>query len=128
MPADYLQTFTMSYLGTAEWCDIDSDKKHTGFTMATIAAAKIDCAEFIKLVQAEFTESEATAILTRKGQDVAYTAAHDFWLTRNHHGAGFWDDERYNQFATNGGKRLTDIAHKFTGCNVFVNRGRLIIE
>lgn len=34
---------------------------------------------------------------------------HDFWLTRNHHGAGFWD-----RGLSNGrGKILTDIAHSF---------------
>lgn len=28
----------------------------------------------------------------RKGDGGAYAyAGHDFWLTRNHHGAGFWD-------------------------------------
>lgn len=32
---------------------------------------------------------------------------HDFWLTRNHHGAGFWDGDYEN------GDELTKIAHDF---------------
>ena len=32
---------------------------------------------------------------------------HDFWLTRNHHGAGFWDGDYEN------GDALTEIAHEF---------------
>ena len=36
-------------------------------------------------------------------------AGHDFWLTRNGHGAGFWDrDELPDEI----GKQLTDAAHK----------------
>ena len=33
---------------------------------------------------------------------------HDFWLTRNHHGAGFWD-RGLGKF----GDELTEIAHSF---------------
>ena len=37
-------------------------------------------------------------------------AAHDFWLTRNGHGAGFWDTSRWDKEA---GKRLTKSAEKY---------------
>lgn len=36
-------------------------------------------------------------------------AGHDFWLTRNGHGAGFWDGDYPEPAAT----LLTDIAHSF---------------
>lgn len=32
--------------------------------------------------------------------------AHDFWLTRNRHGAGFWDGDY-----PDGGRKLTKMAH-----------------
>ena len=35
-------------------------------------------------------------------------AGHDFWLTRNHHGAGFWD-----RGLGVAGEKLTEIAHSF---------------
>jgi hypothetical protein len=36
-------------------------------------------------------------------------AGHDFWLTRNHHGAGFWD-RGHDEWL---GKHLTDAAHAY---------------
>lgn len=39
---------------------------------------------------------------------------HDFWLTRNHHGAGFWD-RGYGEV----GKRLTKASHVYGEVNVF---------
>jgi hypothetical protein len=40
---------------------------------------------------------------------------HDFWLTRNHHGAGFWDRGLGER-----GDRLTDLAHGFGGADLYV--------
>ena len=42
--------------------------------------------------------------------------AHDFWLTRNHHGAGFWDGD-YGPI----GEVLTAIAHLFGESDLLVN-------
>lgn len=41
-------------------------------------------------------------------------AAHDFWLTRNGHGAGFWDGAWTEPVAT----ELTDAAHAFGSCDL----------
>jgi len=35
--------------------------------------------------------------------------AHDFWLTRNRHGAGFWDGDYPKAL----GEKLTEFSHKF---------------
>ena len=40
---------------------------------------------------------------------------HNFWLTRNHHGTGFWDGD-YEPY----GDELTDIAHKFGESDPYV--------
>lgn len=41
---------------------------------------------------------------------------HDFWLTRNHHGVGFWDrPEIYGEEFAN---KLTNLAHSFGEINV----------
>ena len=42
-------------------------------------------------------------------------AGHDFWLTRNGHGAGFWD-----RGLGEAGKKLTDAAHAFGECNLYL--------
>lgn len=44
-------------------------------------------------------------------------AVHDFWLTRNGHGAGFWDGDWTH------GDTLTTIAHKYRECHLYTNRG-----
>jgi hypothetical protein len=43
-------------------------------------------------------------------------AGHDFWLTRNGHGAGFWDGD----WPEASGKRLTDAAHAFGEFDLYV--------
>lgn len=45
----------------------------------------------------------------------ASQVGHDFWLTREHHGAGFWD-----RGLGDVGDRLTDAAHSFGGCDLYV--------
>ena len=58
--------------------------------------------------------------------DVALDLAdlgHDFWLTRNRHGAGFWDRGLGEL-----GKTLTEIAHSFGECDLYVgDDGRLYL-
>ena len=46
---------------------------------------------------------------------------HDFWLTRNRHGAGFWD--RGLEFV---GINLTDAAHAWGEFNLYVGDDGLI--
>ena len=43
-------------------------------------------------------------------------AGHDFWLTRNGHGAGFWD-----RGLDALGERLTKAAHDFGGIDPYLN-------
>jgi hypothetical protein len=43
--------------------------------------------------------------------------AHDFWLTRNRHGAGFWDGDYPDHI----GRELTKLSHTFREVGVFVN-------
>lgn len=40
---------------------------------------------------------------------------HDFWLTRNRHGAGFWDGDYPKPLAD----ELTKWAHSFGGCDLY---------
>lgn len=42
-------------------------------------------------------------------------AGHDFWLTRNHHGAGFWD-----RGLGEAGTKLTDAAHAWGSSDLYV--------
>lgn len=46
---------------------------------------------------------------------------HDFWLTRNRHGAGFWDRGLGEL-----GDTLTDIAHAYGECDLYIGDDGLI--
>lgn len=43
-------------------------------------------------------------------------AGHDFWLTRNHHGSGFWDDGWSKEV----GKKLTEACESYKECDLYV--------
>lgn len=51
-------------------------------------------------------------------------AGHDFWLTRNHHGAGFWDGGWPEPYAT----QLTELAHRAGERHVWESDGELFFE
>jgi N-acyl-D-aspartate/D-glutamate deacylase len=44
------------------------------------------------------------------------TVAHDFWLTRNYHGAGFWDGD-YPELV---GRKLTQISKELGQRDIYV--------
>ena len=69
------------------FCDIDEDD---------ILSIEKDCREFIK---------ENESLLDQVGDYEQH--GHDYWLTRNHHGAGFWD-RGYGEI----GNTLTENARK----------------
>lgn len=78
-------------------------------------SARDDCEDFLKLCDREG--------VSLKDWDDAQIG-HDFWLTRNHHGAGFWDRGRGEV-----GERATKLAHTFSERDVFVgDDGAVYIE
>jgi len=103
--------FFMAYLECAEWTNLEEPphgaKPITGgrsFSAEATKKAHDDCEKFIadncKLLVG--LESEQ--------------CGHDFWLTRNRHGAGFWD-RGYGQL----GKDLTRAAQKFPEQHTWIN-------
>jgi len=86
-----LDTFTKAYIEAALWTSTDESTPEGGEPMdanygitdlapETLERIKADCASF----QGQHLEDNH--------DDVAQ-AGHDFWLTRNGHGAGFWDGD-----------------------------------
>jgi hypothetical protein len=85
---DGLDEFTQGYLDAAEWLLENSRRdKINGWTKEAIACAKRVCEAFQKMNAVDLALYEEA---TGRGMGAA---GHDFWLTRNHHGAGFWDRE-----------------------------------
>jgi len=81
-----LSDMTKGYIAAALWssCDdndvpLDSNYSPGDIAPATREEMWSDCRDFLKSFGADLV-----------GMD-SEQAGHDFWLTRNHHGAGFWD-------------------------------------
>lgn len=101
-----LDAFTRAYIEAAMWTltgDDGDSLDHLGLhdiAEETIATAVRECAAF------QHTHS----FLIRASYKLGATDArngHDFWLTRNRHGAGFWD----RGYPGDMGQALTDAAH-----------------
>ena len=57
------------------------------------------------------------------GCDVIEQAGHDFWLSRNGHGTGFWDRDPEMYGGEYNAKRLQQIAESFGEVDVFDESG-----
>lgn len=77
-----------------------------------------DCAAFVERAGALLDASNYTGRLGDWG--LAAQIGHDFWLTRNRHGAGFWDGDWRD------GDELTEIAQSFGEVNPYVDSLGLI--
>jgi hypothetical protein len=92
--------------------DIPAGMGVTHLAVETVAQIRTDCAEFI---------ANNLALLEDAWARVGYSAeraGHDFWLTRNGHGAGFWDrDELY---AGGLGTKLSDACQKVPERDLYV--------
>ena len=109
-------SFLDSYIETALWSSTDENGNpldgieyaDTELAEETITAMQTDCQEFKRQAETLF----ATAGLS----SLDYHVAHDFWLTRNGHGAGFWDRGKGQA-----GNRLTDAAHVYGEVNLYID-------
>ena len=114
MTLDDLDTFTRAYIECALWSSLDDetllDQDHdiTSISKECLTAMIADCAKFQ-------TENMDMII-----NDLSQ-AGHDFWLTRNHHGAGFWDGE----YPRNGDV-LTAKSHEYGKCDLYIGDDGLI--
>ena len=112
-----MKTIVQHYLTAALWSSLDDngdtlDSTYSveDFSPELIARAEKDCAEF---------EEKAGLVLLEWQSDEQN--GHDFWLTRNHHGAGFWD-----RGLGKPGDMLTEIAESFGEICIYVgDDGRL---
>lgn len=111
------------YLVTALWSSTDDDTDEpfdanyniSDFDKESVREVEKDLEKFIK---------EAGRLLDKV--DDKSQIGHDFWLTRNHHGAGFWD--RPEVYGEEEAKKLTEIATKFPEKYLFAEGGKVHIE
>ena len=115
-----IDRFTRAYVECALWSSTDEstpqggvplDKNYTitDLDPDTLAAMVQDCQKF--------QEENAADIAGECDR-----AGHDFWLTRNGHGAGFWDGD----WPDDSGGRLTEASKKYGEFNLYVGDDGLI--
>lgn len=117
----HISLFVKSYIETALWSSTDGDgiplddSKYADAELApeTFGRFVKDCESFMVKYD-ELTASLDDSILRSFPPDSHIP--HDFWLTRNHHGAGFWDGDYPKPFD----KILTDLAQSFGECDLYV--------
>lgn len=106
------------YLETALWSSNDESDESGGepfdanystedIAPESIAQAKKDIEKFIQMAEDEGVLNPYLDAFTGPSWG---NLGHDFWLTRNHHGAGFWDRSEIDDEV---GKKLTNISQKF---------------
>lgn len=115
----YIQCMLWSTTGTSpdgedleslEWFDL---------SLEAMKKAKEECESFLN-VGAALLADLPTWYGKGDGGIYAY-AGHDFWLTRNHHGAGFWDRGLGDL-----GDRLTKLAHTYGEADPYIGDDGLI--
>lgn len=114
-----LDSFTTAYLVCALWSSRDESDDKGGEPMdsnyslhdisdKTLEQAIADCARF----QTEAGELISDENYKRSdAHNTTEIAGHDFWLTRNGHGAGFWDGD-WNEPAASKLDALADSFHE----------------
>lgn len=115
-----LDAFTAAYLECALWSTNDDSDERGGnplddnYTVNDIAPEALE--EAIADCKA-FQADHAADIDGNEEQ-----AGHDFWLTRNGHGAGFWDGDWPREV----GERLTEASKVYGGVDLYVGDDGLI--
>lgn len=106
-----MNPFLAVYILAALWSTTDDndeplDKNYetSDISPETLAGMEADCNRF---------QTENSETLT---ENTPAMAGHDFWLTRNRHGAGFWD----GGWPING-DGLTEAAHSFGEVQLYVD-------
>lgn len=107
-----LDKMTMSYLETGLWSTADYDSgDDSGNDMLDASYGTSDISDkFKRKAQEECEEfyEKISHLLSDEDRDNSLEhLGHDFWLTRNRHGAGFWDGDYEN------GDEITKIVNKF---------------
>lgn len=107
------------YLTTAMWTDTPDG--YEGRVWGDLDRFPRRCWPAIQAELSEFLLRVEAAGLT---DELRTNWPHDLWLTRNHHGCGFWD-RGYEETV---GDRLTDIAHDMGERYLYAHKGRLFID
>jgi hypothetical protein len=110
-----MDDFTRQYLATALWSSTDESREDGGDPMDDNYSVEDLSAETVEWAIADCDRfREASGEMLDERPDPT-AGAHDFWLTRNGHGAGFWDGD----WPVNGDK-LTNVCKGFGEAALYI--------
>lgn len=120
-----MNNFLVSYIETALW---SSNDEH-GEPLDSAKYADVELhPDTLKRFETDCEQFETAYLNLIAGLDdsvlrsIPDHIAHDFWLTRNRHGAGFWDGDYPEPLAT----QLTDLSHTFGECDLYIGDDGLL--
>lgn len=125
--------FLRAYIECALWSSTDNSREdggdpldanygEDGIAEATHAQMKKDCDDFIDANEELLNKAHNVGSYSFCGQySVSEMAGHDFWLTRNGHGAGFWD-----RGLGIVGEQLSNAARVYGSVDLYVGDDELI--
>jgi hypothetical protein len=94
--------FYEAYIGAMEWTDLNDDDSPSLEPVFELESM-VDCTAFLFEVRDYAFAVTSSATIEQMG--------HDFWLTRQGHGSGFWD--RPYLYGKGLAERLTTLAEEF---------------
>jgi len=111
--------FMHGYLVAALWSSLDDngDPFDSNYSIADVSAPALvsawaECSHF-------FRDNETD--LTHLDDELN---GHNFWLTRNHHGSGFWDERVEDEQAKCAMHQLTNASHAFGEVDLYIGDDR----
>ncbi len=122
MTTEALRRTVDAYIDCALWASTDDEGTPLDDPSSDYELAE-EARESMRAEVADFLE-----LLEREGVDVSELGpeqvGHDFWLTRNRHGAGFWDRGLGDL-----GDTLTQFAHSYGESDLYIgDDGRLYVS
>ena len=112
-----MNNILLAYVESALWSSIDDDGNPMGVTCTfqdiapdTLETMQMDLDGFLSA-----NSDDVSLFVDATGLGWEY-AAHDFWLTRNRHGAGFWD-----RGLGEIGQKLTQACRPYGGVYLYIS-------
>ncbi len=110
-----MNEFLQAYIEAALWSSNDESTEAGGQPMDASYGAEDFAPETMERFRKDCEDFLDAATLALIGDRVTL-AGHDFWLTRNGHGSGFWDGD----WPEDAGHLLTERAHQFGEIDLYV--------
>src|ERR1019366_7233454 len=108
-----MDTFLEAYITAALWSTTDESTPEGGEYLDLNYGFDDLAPETLQRMKADCHTFQAENAQDIEGQEEQ--AGHDFLLTRNHHGCGFWDGDW-----PEAGDRLTEACKSYTEINIYV--------